>query len=211
MIEIFRVLQHFLMHLPRIIVIRASHTQLLHFLKLLHSEDSKRVPSMWTSFLPKACWVTSRSISPENKTFTMHLPTSKQSRKRMAMRESNTEGKYNQSPATTPERQINLYNKWEPRCKTMTGKTTSNTVSWSRTWIYVSFCSCSRCVLRFSRTALYILCQMKWALWICTWWARSFGSIQLFRCRAHEGCSTERMVCYFKNATDCIEKARNDV
>lgn len=172
LIEISRVLQHFLMHLPRIIVKRASHTQLLHFLKLMHLEDSKHVPSMWTSFLPKACWVTSRYISPENKNCTMHIPTSKQSRMRIAMRESNTGGKCNQSPATIKERQIKLYKKWEPRCTIMAGKTTSNTVNWLRTWM-------SRFVVALGANIQQncsILCQMKWALWFCSWWARSLDS-----------------------------------
>lgn len=46
------------MHCPRFIVIRASNAKLLNLLKLMNSEYSQSISTMWTSLFPKAGRIT---------------------------------------------------------------------------------------------------------------------------------------------------------
>lgn len=53
LVEILRVLKHFLVHLPRLIVIWASDAELLHFLKLMNSKNAQGVATMGPSLFPE--------------------------------------------------------------------------------------------------------------------------------------------------------------
>ena len=61
LVEILRVFDHFLMHVPRFIIIRAGNTKLLHFLKLMNSEYSQSISTMCTSLFTEARGISSIS------------------------------------------------------------------------------------------------------------------------------------------------------
>lgn len=68
LIEFFGILYHFLKHFPRFIIIRASNTELLHFLKLMNSEYSKRVSSVRPCLFSEAGWITSIPTQDQHNT-----------------------------------------------------------------------------------------------------------------------------------------------
>ena len=57
LVEFLGVAKHLLVHLPGLISCWASHTKLLHLLKLVHTEDPQCVPPMAAGFLSEACGV----------------------------------------------------------------------------------------------------------------------------------------------------------
>lgn len=54
LVELLRIFNHLFMHVPRVIAIRAGDTELLYFLKLVYSENSKSISAMGTRFFAEA-------------------------------------------------------------------------------------------------------------------------------------------------------------